>query len=60
MNEIEALITFHSKGDFTVPPSMEVASFAMLADRRSAAQVRFDTVGLPRDTTHLVRPLGAL
>lgn len=51
MNDIENLIGYHTKGDFTVPPSSEVASFAMLAERRAAAQERFDTIGLPRCLT---------
>lgn len=49
MNNLEALIAHHTSPSYAVPPSTEVASFAMLEERRAAAQVRFDTIGLPRD-----------
>jgi hypothetical protein len=49
MDNITALINHHSSPSYRVPASSEVSSFALLEERRLAAQVRFDAIGLPRD-----------
>lgn len=51
MDRITALIAHHTAAGYAVPPSAEVSSFALLAERKATAQERFDAIGLPRDET---------